>query len=61
MMADIHLPIKPRSDLALINGIAHLLVRYNLVNREYVDQHASGYDELVKFLEDYTPERVLPN
>jgi anaerobic selenocysteine-containing dehydrogenase len=58
MMADIHLPIKPRSDLALLNGIAHLLVRYNLVNREYVEAHTSGYAELVRFLEDYTPERV---
>ena len=58
MMADIHLPVKPRSDLALINGIAHLLIREGLVDREYVERHTSGYDELVKFLEDYTPARV---
>src|SRR5207237_3992426 len=32
MMADIHLPLKPRSDLALLNGIAHVLIRYNLVD-----------------------------
>ena len=26
MMADIHLPVKPRSDIALLNGIAHVLI-----------------------------------
>ena len=58
MMADLHLPVKPRSDLALINGIAHILCRYNLVNREYVDAHTDGFAEFETFLESYTPERV---
>lgn len=58
MMADIHLPLKPRSDLALLNGMAHLLVRYGLVRRDYIDAHTTGYAELVRFLEAYTPERV---
>ena len=38
MMADIHLPLKPRSDLALLNGIAHILIRYNLIDRDYIDE-----------------------
>ena len=58
MMADIHLPLKPRSDLALLNGIAHILIRHNLIDRAYVDAHTSGFAELEKFLEAYTPERV---
>src|SRR5215471_5443044 len=58
MMANIHLPLRPRSDLALLNGMAHILIRHGLINREYVDQHTSGFDELAKFLESYPPERV---
>jgi len=58
MMADIHLPLRPRSDLALLNGIAHILIRYNLIDREYVDKHTAGFTELERFLEAYTPERV---
>jgi assimilatory nitrate reductase catalytic subunit len=58
MLADLHLPLNPRSDLALLNGIAHILIRYNLVDRDYVAKHASGYAELEKFLESYPPERV---
>ncbi len=58
MMADIHLPLKPRSDLALINGIAHILIRHNLIDREYIERHTTGFDQLAAFLEDYSPECV---
>jgi assimilatory nitrate reductase catalytic subunit len=58
MMADIHLPLRPRSDLALLNGIAHILVRYDMVERAYVEKHTTGFAELEKFLEAYPPERV---
>ncbi|HEY7334456.1 MAG TPA: molybdopterin-dependent oxidoreductase [Bryobacteraceae bacterium] len=58
MMADLHLPLKPRSDLALANGIAHILIRHGLIDREYIGQHTTGFDELARHLEDYTPERV---
>ncbi|MBI4905852.1 MAG: molybdopterin-dependent oxidoreductase [Acidobacteria bacterium] len=58
MMADIHLPLKPRSDLALLNGIAHLLIRFGLIDRDYIAAHTTGFEELEKFLEAYNPERV---
>ena len=58
MMADMHLPVKPRSDLALLNGIACILIRYNLIDREYIEKHTAGFAELERFLEGYTPERV---
>jgi assimilatory nitrate reductase catalytic subunit len=58
MMADIHLPLKPRSDLALLNGIAHILIAYNLIDRAYIDRHTTGFGELKTFLDSYTPERV---
>ena len=58
MMADVHLPLKPRSDLALLNGIAHILIRHGLINREYIDAHTTGFAELERHLESYTPDRV---
>jgi anaerobic selenocysteine-containing dehydrogenase len=58
MMANLHLPLRPRSDLALLNGIAHILIRHGLINREYIDAHTSGFDQLERFLAAYTPERV---
>ena len=47
MMADLHLPLKPRSDLALVNGIAHILIHHGLIDRDYIDRHTNGFDELV--------------
>ena len=58
MMADIHLPVKPRSDIALLNGIAHILVRDGLIDRAYIDAHAEGFDSFVDFIADFTPESV---
>ncbi|HEX9200898.1 MAG TPA: nitrate reductase [Acidobacteriaceae bacterium] len=58
MMADIHLPIKPRGDIALINGIAHILIRDGLIDRDYIAEHTTGFDELANFVASYTPEHV---
>lgn len=58
MMADLFLPLKPRTDLALLHGMAHILIAHNMVNREYVDAHTNGFDAMVEFLKDYTPEKV---
>lgn len=58
MMAGLHLPLKPRSDLALLNGIGHLLIEYNLIDRDYIARHTTGFDQLQAYLRTYTPERV---
>src|SRR5207245_4757498 len=49
-------PLKPRSDIALINAIAHVLIRDGLINREYIDRHTTGFEELKRHLEKFTPE-----
>jgi anaerobic selenocysteine-containing dehydrogenase len=58
MMADLHLPLRPRSDLALINGLIHVVIEHNLIDREYIDRHTTGFEELRASVRDYTPERV---
>jgi assimilatory nitrate reductase catalytic subunit len=58
MMADLHLPVKPRSDIALINGIAHILIRDGLIDRAYIDAHTNGFEEFANFVADFTPEHV---
>ncbi len=58
MMADLHLALKPRSDVALLNGIAHILIRDGLIDQVYIDAHTSGYGELKQFVESFTPAYV---
>ncbi|MDE1177942.1 MAG: molybdopterin-dependent oxidoreductase [Edaphobacter sp.] len=58
MMADTHLAIKPRSDIALLNGIAHILIREDLIDHDYIAQHTVGFEELSQFLSPFTPSHV---
>src|SRR6185369_14579794 len=60
MLADLYLPVKPRSDIALLNAIAHVLIRDGFVNREYVAQHTTGFDELARHVASCTPEWAAP-
>ena len=46
MMADLHLPIRPRSDLALINGLIHIVIEHDLVDHEYIARHTTGFEAL---------------
>src|SRR5262249_35054656 len=58
MLADLYLPLKPRSDIALLNGMAHVLIRDGLINMAYIDQHTSGFDALREHVQKFTPEYV---
>lgn len=58
MMADLHLPLKPRSDLAFLNGVAHILIRHGMIDRAYIERHTTGFDQLAQFVEEYTPQHV---
>jgi assimilatory nitrate reductase catalytic subunit len=58
MLADLHLPVKPRSDLALINGIIHILIDSDLIDHEYIDAHTEGFEALYESVREYRPERV---
>ncbi len=58
MMADLHLAIKPRSDIALLNGIAHILIREGLIDSDYIARHVAGFNEFAAFVSTFTPEHV---
>ena len=46
MMADLHLAVRPRTDIVLLNGMIKILIDEGLVDRGYVDAHTSGFEEL---------------
>jgi anaerobic selenocysteine-containing dehydrogenase len=56
--ADWHLPIKPASDAMLALGMMHILIRDRLVDRDYVDRYASGFEPLAEHVRQFPPERV---
>lgn len=54
MMADIYLPIKPRSDLALLNAMLRIILEEDLYDRDYVAAHTTGLEELRTSVQPYT-------
>jgi NADPH-dependent sulfite reductase flavoprotein alpha-component len=56
--ADLFLQIKPGTDLALLNGLLHLLVQGGDIDTEFIAEHTDGWDTMPAFLADYPPHRV---
>ncbi|MFC5902027.1 bifunctional nitrate reductase/sulfite reductase flavoprotein subunit alpha [Streptomyces zhihengii] len=56
--ADLFLQITPGTDLALLNGLLHLLVENGHVDEEFVAGFTEGWEEMTTFLADYPPAAV---
>ncbi|MFE5814827.1 molybdopterin-dependent oxidoreductase [Streptomyces sp. NPDC056479] len=56
--ADLFLQIKPGTDLALLNGLLHLLVENGRTDPDFIAAHTEGWEEMPAFLADYTPAAV---
>ncbi len=56
--ADLFLPIRPGTDLALLNGLLHLIVQNGHVDREFIASFTDGWEVMEEFLADYAPASV---
>lgn len=56
--ADIHLKLRPGTNVAFANGMVHVLIERGLIDRDFIEQRTEGFEELRRMVEDYTPERV---
>ncbi len=56
--ADVFLQITPGTNVALYNGMMNVIIAEGLQNDEYIKERTENYDELVKVIQDYTPEKV---
>ena len=56
--ASLYLQIRPGTDLALLNGLLHLLVEGGHADAAFIAEFTEGWDAMPAFLADYTPERV---
>jgi anaerobic selenocysteine-containing dehydrogenase len=56
--ADVHLRVLPGTNLALLNGILHELIRADAIDRAFIDAHTIGFARLCETVADYRPTRV---
>jgi assimilatory nitrate reductase catalytic subunit len=53
--ADLHLPLLPGTDVALLNGMLHVLLWDGLVDRDFIDAHTEGFAAVKDAVRAYTP------
>jgi assimilatory nitrate reductase catalytic subunit len=56
--ANLHLALLPGTDVALYNGMLHVLLWEGLCDMAYIAAHTEGFDRLKVTLRDYTPKAV---
>ena len=56
-LADLHLSLRPGSDIALLNTMLHVLWRERLLDHGFIAEHTTGWESLRAVIERYPPER----
>ena len=56
--ADIHLKLRPGTNIAFANGMCHVFIEEGLVDEKFIAERTEGFEELKKIVADYTPEKV---
>tara|TARA_A100001015_G_scaffold321621_1_gene453498 strand:+ start:435 stop:3197 length:2763 start_codon:yes stop_codon:yes gene_type:complete len=59
-LAEKHLQFKPGTDVALLNAMLNVIIDEGLVDRQYIEKHTEGYNQLVNHVKDFTPEEMEP-
>jgi len=56
--ADIHLKLRPGTNVAFANGMMHVIIKEGLVDENYIKENSEGYEKIAELVKDYTPEKV---
>jgi formate dehydrogenase major subunit/formate dehydrogenase alpha subunit len=56
--ATLHLKHAPGTDIALVNGLAYLILENGWEHQAYIKDRTEGFDEFRQALAEYTPEHV---
>ena len=56
--SDLHLPVLPGTDLALLGAMLHVVDRDGLLDETFIARHTSGWDEARAVAAEWTPARA---
>ncbi len=57
-MADVHLQIKPGTNVALTNGMMNVIYNEGLYDEAFINQNTINLDLLLEVIKEYTPEKA---
>jgi len=55
-IADLHLQLRPGTDIALLNAILNVLVQEGMIDEEFIRSRTEGFDAARDRIAEYTPE-----
>jgi assimilatory nitrate reductase catalytic subunit len=55
---DLFLPIKPGRDIALFNGILHLMIENDWLDGDFIEEHTAGFEKVAEHVRAWTPRRT---
>src|SRR3954451_7693249 len=56
--ATVHLAPKLGTNIPVMNGLLNLIIQNGHINKEYIDAHTLGFEDLKKIVFEWPPERV---
>ena len=56
--ADRHLKLKPGTDAALALGMMHIIIKEDLIDKEFIGRHTIGFEQLAERVDDYPLSQV---
>jgi assimilatory nitrate reductase catalytic subunit len=55
---DLFLPVKPGRDIALFNGILHLMIENDWLDHDFIEQHTTGFDAVAAQVKEWNPKKT---
>jgi assimilatory nitrate reductase catalytic subunit len=55
---DLFLPVKPGRDIALFNGILHLMIDNDWLDHDFISEHTVGFEQVAEHVHEWTPQRT---
>jgi assimilatory nitrate reductase catalytic subunit len=55
--ADLFLPVRPGTDLALLMAILHVIIRDGLTDPDFINAHTTGFEKTAESVRAWTPQR----
>lgn len=55
---DLFLPVKPGRDIALFNGVLHLMIEKGWIDRPFIEQFTVGFDKVAEHVASWNPAKT---
>jgi assimilatory nitrate reductase catalytic subunit len=55
---DLFLPVKPGRDIALFNGVLHLMIENDWLDHDFINNWTAGFDAVAESIKEWTPRKT---